>query len=68
MANLYPGSASGVNTQASIAWYVSKGMTQSKIVMGMPIYGRAFEETAGIRQPFNGIGPGTWEAGVVSAR
>ena len=30
----------------------------------MPIYGRAFESTNGIRQSFNGIGPGTWEAGV----
>ncbi|CAE7195585.1 unnamed protein product [Rhizoctonia solani] len=32
--------------------------------MGMPLYGRAFESTNGIRQPFNGIGPGTWEQGV----
>ncbi|KAG8848445.1 hypothetical protein FRB96_001231 [Tulasnella sp. 330] len=64
MANLYPGSASGVNTQASLAYYISKGITASKVTMGMPIYGRAFEATAGIRKPFNGIGPGTWEAGV----
>jgi chitinase len=32
--------------------------------IGMPLYGRAFEQTAGIRQPFTGIGTGTWEAGV----
>lgn len=30
----------------------------------MPLYGRAFESTTGIRQPFTGIGTGTWEAGV----
>jgi chitinase len=30
----------------------------------MPLYGRAFEQTTGIRQPFTGIGTGTWEAGV----
>lgn len=34
MANLYPGSASGVNTQASLAYYISKGITASKITMG----------------------------------
>lgn len=31
---------------------------------GVPLYGRGFEATAGIRQPFTGIGTGTWEAGV----
>jgi len=32
--------------------------------MGIPLYGRAFESTNGIRSAFSGIGTGTWEAGV----
>ncbi|QRV95540.1 chitinase [Ceratobasidium sp. AG-Ba] len=63
-ANLYGPTNSKTDTDTAIKWYVANGATTSKIAMGMPLYGRAFEQTSGIRQPFNGIGTGTWEAGV----
>ncbi|KAI0684658.1 glycoside hydrolase superfamily [Cytidiella melzeri] len=65
-ANLYGGARTGVSTDAAVKWYTSQGATTSKIVMGIPLYGRAFEDTTGIGQPYNGVGPGTIEAGIYS--
>ena len=65
-ANLYGGARTGVSTDAAVKWYKSQGATVSKIIMGVPLYGRAFEQTTGIGAPYNGIGPGTIEAGVYS--
>ncbi|KAJ7489453.1 glycosyl hydrolases family 18-domain-containing protein [Mycena latifolia] len=65
-ANLYGGARTGVSTDAAIKHFLSSGATASKINMGIPLYGRAFEQTAGLGQPYNGIGPGTIEAGVYS--
>ncbi|CAE6466923.1 unnamed protein product [Rhizoctonia solani] len=63
-ANVYGGALSGVSTSASTEWYLKEGASKKKFVVGMPIYGRGFENTNGIFQSFNGTGPGTWEAGV----
>ncbi|CAE7219908.1 unnamed protein product [Rhizoctonia solani] len=63
-ANVYGGALSGVSTSASTKWYLEQGASKEKFVIGMPIYGRGFENTDGIFQPFNGTGSGTWEAGV----
>ncbi|KIM43625.1 carbohydrate-binding module family 5 protein [Hebeloma cylindrosporum] len=65
-ANLYGGARTGFNTDSAVKFYQGAGATTSKIVMGMPLYGRAFENTAGLGQPYSGIGPGTIEAGVYS--
>ncbi|KFY67497.1 hypothetical protein V496_01547 [Pseudogymnoascus sp. VKM F-4515 (FW-2607)] len=51
------------STDFAIKQYVAAGVTSSKIVIGMPIYSRSFEATAGLGKPFTGIGSGTWENG-----
>ncbi|KAJ7705307.1 glycoside hydrolase superfamily [Mycena rosella] len=66
MANLYGGARTGVNTDSAVKHFVASGATPGKITMGIPLYGRAFEQTAGLGQPYSGIGPGTIEAGVYS--
>ncbi|KAF9465417.1 glycosyl hydrolases family 18-domain-containing protein [Collybia nuda] len=65
-ANLYGGVRTGVSTDAAVQWYISNGASAGKINLGMPLYGRAFENTNGIGQAFSGIGPGTIEAGIYS--
>ncbi|KAB5593793.1 Endochitinase 1 [Ceratobasidium theobromae] len=57
------GGVSGVSTEATARWYVENGADVQKIVIGAPLYGRGFENTDGMFKPFNGVGPGTWDAG-----
>ncbi|KAE9407810.1 hypothetical protein BT96DRAFT_914466 [Gymnopus androsaceus JB14] len=63
-ANLFDGQRLGINTDMAVKGYVAAGASIGKINMGIPLYGRAFENTAGLGQPYSGIGPGTFEAGV----
>ncbi|KAF7377724.1 hypothetical protein MSAN_00195400 [Mycena sanguinolenta] len=65
-ANLYGGARTNVSTDAAVKHFVSSGATIGKIAMGIPLYGHAFENTAGLGQPYNGIGPGTIQAGIYS--
>ncbi|KAF8874737.1 glycosyl hydrolases family 18-domain-containing protein [Infundibulicybe gibba] len=65
-ANLYGGARTGFSTDAAVKYFTSHGASASKINLGMPLYGRAFENTNGIGQAYSGIGPGTVEAGIYS--
>ncbi|KAK9466681.1 glycoside hydrolase superfamily [Lipomyces arxii] len=61
-ANIYTGQFSA---DAAVKAYMHAGVPASKLVLGMPLYGREFANTAGLNRAFQGIGTtGSWEAGV----
>ncbi|KZW01393.1 hypothetical protein EXIGLDRAFT_738540 [Exidia glandulosa HHB12029] len=66
LANLYDDGlpSQDATGDGAIKWWTGKGAPASKVVMGLPLYGRGFENTTGLGKPYNGVGQGTWEAGV----
>ncbi|KAF9984505.1 hypothetical protein BGZ75_003925 [Mortierella antarctica] len=60
-SNLHGGK---ISVSKAVQHYKEQGIPSHKLIVGMPIYGRAFQNTNGIGHSFEGIGPGTWEQGV----
>ncbi|KAJ4196655.1 Chitinase 4 [Fusarium falciforme] len=67
-ANVYLSSSNPLSTKFStdraINDYVRAGVAPQKILMGIPLYGRSFANTAGLGQSYNGLGGGSNENGI----
>lgn len=68
-ANVFPSTdnqeSTPFSTSVAVEHYEKQGVQRDKIVIGCPLYGRAFCGTAGPGQPyFDGVGEGSWERGI----
>ncbi|MBK8259185.1 MAG: glycoside hydrolase family 18 protein [Polyangiaceae bacterium] len=56
------------NTSQAVEGYLAAGVPASKIVVGVPFYGRGYSnvpnQNHGLFQTFSGLPQGTWEAGI----
>lgn len=68
-SNVYPSKSNprttDFNTVQAVDYYKSHIASPSKLILGMPLYGRSFANTAGLGQKFNGSGDGSYEPGVL---
>ncbi|KZS94370.1 hypothetical protein SISNIDRAFT_453272 [Sistotremastrum niveocremeum HHB9708] len=64
-ANVFGGQ---ISVSRATQWYESQGIDRSKLVIGIPLYGRSFLQTQGPGTPFSGLGQGSWEQGVYDYR
>ncbi|KAH9908933.1 glycoside hydrolase superfamily [Xylariomycetidae sp. FL2044] len=64
-ANVFASRANAPSTKLStddaVSYYEGFGVDARKILMGLPLYGRAFEGTSGLGQNYSGVGAGGGE-------
>ncbi|KAF5588250.1 endochitinase [Fusarium pseudocircinatum] len=54
-----------INTHYAIMHYLRSGVRAEKIVLGIPVFGRSFEDNSGLGKTFHSVGKGSWgEPGV----
>jgi chitinase len=67
-ANIFPDpdnmAATKFNTEEAVQGYTARGIPPSKIVLGLPLYGRSFLQTSGLGAPFTSTGAGSVEKGI----
>ncbi|GMK59512.1 hypothetical protein CspeluHIS016_0801180 [Cutaneotrichosporon spelunceum] len=63
-AALYTDNPHGNSVDGAVRKYLAAGVAPHKLVIGLPLYGRAFMGTSGPGQPYNGVGEGSWENGM----
>ena len=44
-----------ISTDKAVKYYIANGATASKINIGIPLYGRVFQNTKGLGQPYDGV-------------
>lgn len=64
-ANIY---GPPINANDAVHFYLSHGVPRSKLILGIPLYGRSFANTKGLGETYSGVGGGTWEPGVYDYR
>lgn len=63
-ANLYSDDPNANSVDRAVKMYLNAGVPPHKLTIGLPAYGRAFTNTQGPGTPYNGVGEGSWEAGM----
>ncbi|WWC63450.1 uncharacterized protein I303_106053 [Kwoniella dejecticola CBS 10117] len=53
-ANLQGKNASDISVDQAVKFYEKQGVHTNKLVIGIPLYGRTFEQTEGLNKPFHG--------------